>query len=82
MTASARRLGELVEEVNARQPRPFFTTGLHDDYHEPSDAAPNIDYDKLARVAGLVRDLAVEVANRPGRPVAYRPLPPPGAPCS
>jgi Iap family predicted aminopeptidase len=50
----------------------FLTTGLHDDYHAPSDRPELIDYDKLARVSSLVYDLTVELANRPdtaeGRP--------------
>ncbi|MEJ2216862.1 MAG: M28 family peptidase, partial [Gemmatimonadota bacterium] len=35
-------------------PAIFFTTGLHDDYHRPSDEASKIDNDKLARIARLV----------------------------
>lgn len=35
-------------------PAIFFTTGLHDDYHRPSDEALKIDNDKLARIARLV----------------------------
>ncbi|MEP7001937.1 MAG: M20/M25/M40 family metallo-hydrolase [bacterium] len=46
----------------------FFTTGLHDDYHKPSDDPSKIDYDKLARVARLIRDVAVTVGNSVVRP--------------
>ncbi len=35
-------------------PAIFLTTGLHDDYHRPSDDASKIDNDKLARIARLV----------------------------
>jgi hypothetical protein len=110
----ATELGDLVDRVNQRQPRPFifdysydvpghpeqiycrsdhysyarygipitfFTTGLHEDYHLPSDLPEKIDHEKLARVSGLVLDVAMEIANRPGRPRVDRPVPPLGAPC-
>lgn len=108
-------LGDLVEAVNARQPRPFIfdfeydapghpeqiycrsdhynfarfgipilflTSGLHADYHAPSDEADLIDTDKAARVATLVRDIVLEVADRPDRPRVDQPVPPLGMPCS
>ena len=34
-------------------PAIFFTTWIHDDYHQPSDEAEAIDADKAARVARL-----------------------------
>ncbi len=46
----------------------FFTTGLHDDYHKPSDEPQKIDYDKMARVARLMRDVALAVGDSPRRP--------------
>jgi hypothetical protein len=46
----------------------FFTTGLHDDYHRPSDTAERIDADKVARIARLVYHLGLEIGNRPERP--------------
>jgi hypothetical protein len=63
-------------------PIAFFFTGLHEDYHRPSDTAEKVDYGKLARVTRLVHDVAVEVADRPERPRPDRPVPPPGAPCT
>ena len=48
----------------------FFTTGLHADYHRVSDEASKIDYDKLARVAGLMLDAGLVVANRSSRPTS------------
>ena len=48
----------------------FFTTGLHPDYHRVSDEASKIDYDKLARVAGLMLDAGLAVANRSSRPTS------------
>jgi hypothetical protein len=97
----SKRLGAIVDSVNATQALPFainrewdsathsehiyersdhfnyarkgipivfFTTGLHDDYHKPSDDPAKIDYDKLARVARLIRDVAVTVGNSTTRP--------------
>ena len=99
--AQSRRLGAIVDSVNAAEPRPFvvdrsfdspshpehiyersdhfnyarqgipivfFTTGLHDDYHMPSDEASKIDYEKLARVARLIANSGVAVANSERRP--------------
>jgi len=49
-------------------PAIFFTTGLHDDYHRPSDEPETIDNDKLTRVARLLFRLAYDLANTPERP--------------
>ncbi|MEP7085823.1 MAG: M28 family peptidase [Gemmatimonadota bacterium] len=40
-----------------------FSRGDHPDYHEVTDEPQYIDYDSMARVAGLVRDLAFTLAN-------------------
>jgi hypothetical protein len=40
-----------------------FFTGWHDDYHETSDDADKVNYDALARITALIRDLTVAVAN-------------------
>ena len=47
----------------------FFTSGLHQDYHQVSDEADKIDYDKLARVARLLFRSGMAVADRDKRPV-------------
>jgi hypothetical protein len=44
-------------------PALFFTSGLHADYHQPSDEPDTIDHDKLARTAQLVFWLGQEIAN-------------------
>ncbi|HEX6135830.1 MAG TPA: M20/M25/M40 family metallo-hydrolase [Longimicrobiales bacterium] len=49
-------------------PAIFFTTGLHEDYHRPSDEPETIDSDKLARVARLLFRFGHELASRPERP--------------
>ena len=97
----SKRLGAIVDSVNAAQPFPFtinrewdsathpehiyersdhvnyarkgipivfFTSGLHVDYHKPSDEVSKIDYDKLARVTRLLREVGYAVANDAGRP--------------
>jgi hypothetical protein len=46
----------------------FLTTGLHEDYHKPSDEASKINYPKLARIASLVLELTSTLGNRQGRP--------------
>lgn len=46
----------------------FFTTGLHEDYHKVSDEVEKIDFEKLGRVAALIRDVTMAVGNRPTRP--------------
>jgi hypothetical protein len=63
-------------------PVTFFTTGLHEDYHKPSDELAKIDFTKLARIAGLISDITGQVANAPARPVVDRPVPPLGTPCT
>jgi hypothetical protein len=49
-------------------PALFFTSGLHADYHKPSDEPELIDADKLARVARLLEELGERVANAPEKP--------------
>ncbi len=49
-------------------PAIFFTSGLHAQYHEPSDEVDLIDTDKLARVARLIFYLGHAVASRPQAP--------------
>ncbi len=53
-----------------------FFTGAHPDYHKPSDDADKINAAGGARVAGLVADLAMEIAGRPQRPT-YKSAPAP-----
>ncbi|MEA2599984.1 MAG: hypothetical protein QOF89_976 [Acidobacteriota bacterium] len=54
-----------------------FFTGAHTDYHKPSDDADKINAIGGARVATLVSDVAMEVADRPQRPT-YKSAPAPG----
>jgi hypothetical protein len=49
--------------AKAEIPAIFFTSGLHADYHKPSDEPETIDNDKLARTARLLFYLGNEVAG-------------------
>ena len=59
----------------------FFSTGGHRDYHMLTDEPQYIDYPHLARVATLVHDIAVNVANLDHRPVVDKPKPDPYGSC-
>jgi hypothetical protein len=63
-------------------PVAFFFTGLHGDYHQVTDEPQYIDYPHYANITSFVHDLAVEVANRAGRPVVDKPKPDPRAGCT
>ncbi len=49
-------------------PALFFFAGMHEDYHQPTDTPDKIDFAKMARIVKLTRELALTVANAPGRP--------------
>jgi len=62
-------------------PITFFTTGGHSDYHQVTDEPEYIDYQHMARVANLVEDVAVHVANLDHRVVVDQPKPDPRGVC-
>jgi len=62
-------------------PVTFFSTGSHRDYHQLTDEAQYISYDKLASVTRLIADVTMAVADLDHRPVVDKPKPDPGAPC-
>lgn len=62
-------------------PITFFTTGGHSDYHQVTDEPEYIDYQHMARVANLVEDIAVHVANLDHRIVVDQPKPDPRGAC-
>jgi len=62
-------------------PITFFTTGLHSDYHQVTDEPEYIDYEHMARVAQLVEDVAVHVANLDHRVAVDHPKPDPHGAC-
>jgi Tol biopolymer transport system component len=55
-----------------------FFTGAHTDYHKPSDDAPGVNAAGGARIAGVVAELARELAGRPER-LTYKNAPAPGS---
>ena len=50
-------------------PIAFFFTGIHKDYHQPTDTPDKIDYPKLLRIARYVYDIGYEVADGATRPM-------------
>jgi hypothetical protein len=46
----------------------FFTSGLHEDYHKPSDSPDKIEAEKEARLLQLLFYLGEDVANSTARP--------------
>ena len=63
-------------------PSVAFSRGEHLDYHQVTDEAQYISYADLARVAQMVHDGALAVANAPSRPKRDVPKPAdPNAPC-
>ncbi len=49
-------------------PAIFFFTGVHEDYHQPSDEVDTIDVDKAARVAKLIFYTVQSIAEEPQPP--------------
>jgi hypothetical protein len=46
----------------------FFWTGMHKDYHKPSDTSDKINVAGMARIADLAEKLIADLAARPDRP--------------
>lgn len=46
----------------------FFFTGIHEDYHRPSDTADKINAQDMVRILGLVAGCAERIADMPERP--------------
>nr|MBA3498448.1 hypothetical protein [Gemmatimonadales bacterium] len=59
----------------------FFTTGGHLDYHQLTDEIAYEDYDKMARVAGLIEGVARSVADLDHRVLVDKPKPDPEGTC-
>jgi hypothetical protein len=45
-----------------------FFTGLHGDYHRPSDDFDKLNLDGMRRIAGMVADAVIELANADAKP--------------
>lgn len=50
----------------------FYFTGLHADYHRPTDTVEKIDFDKLSRISRLIYATAWRVANLDERLIVDR----------
>lgn len=50
-----------------------FFTGVHPDYHQPTDHPDRIRYDELTRIVEMIFNLTNEVAQGAWRPRAKRP---------
>lgn len=47
----------------------FYFTGVHEDYHKPTDTPDKLDYKKIEKISQLVFYTAWDLANRDNRPV-------------
>ena len=56
------------EYAQKRIPVAFFFSGLHEDYHRPSDEIDRIDFVKLQKIARTVLAVAWALGNAPDRP--------------
>jgi S1-C subfamily serine protease len=54
---------------NKNIPVIFAFTGLHGDYHKPSDDSDRINYPGMARIADYLELIVLDVIRRPQRPV-------------
>jgi membrane-associated protease RseP (regulator of RpoE activity) len=53
--------------VSKKIPVLFFFSGLHSDYHKPSDTWDKINSDAAAKLLGLVSDVGIQIADAPER---------------
>ena len=60
----------------------FFFSGLHADYHKPSDTADKIDAVDAAKMLDYVADIATHLADDADRPKFVRVARPPAGPVS
>jgi hypothetical protein len=54
---------------NEKVPFLFFSGGEHPDYHQPTDTADRLDYNRVALVSQLIADVSRAVADSPEAPV-------------
>jgi hypothetical protein len=58
--------------IVAKIPTVMFHTGLHDQYHRPSDDVQLINFEGIEPVARLTLDFLTALANDPGPPRSFR----------
>lgn len=54
--------------IQSGVPAIFFHTGLHPDYHRPTDTPDRIEYEKMTRILRLVHQTSWDLANTEKRP--------------
>ncbi|GIV05626.1 MAG: hypothetical protein KatS3mg016_1201 [Fimbriimonadales bacterium] len=59
--------------MRANIPVLFFFTGMHPDYHRPSDTWDKINYEGQAQIVALAERVVYDIANRPARLQFTRP---------
>jgi hypothetical protein len=47
----------------------FYFTGIHEDYHRPSDEVDKVNFEKMTKIVQLVYQNTLEIANSDERPV-------------
>lgn len=52
----------------------FFSGGEHRDYHQPTDTAEKLDYERISQITQVVYGVVEQVANTPKRPT-WRDIP-------
>ena len=55
-------------------PSIFYFSGVHADYHKPSDTADKIDFDKMQKITELIFRTSWKVSNADHRPVVNHPV--------
>lgn len=53
----------------------FYFSGVHEDYHKPSDSVEKIDFEKMEKITRTVYAMALTLADAPMRPRVDRKLP-------
>lgn len=51
----------------------FYFSGVHEDYHRPSDHIEKIDFQKMEKITRTIYATALELGNRPTRPIVDKP---------
>jgi hypothetical protein len=47
----------------------FYFTGIHEDYHRPSDSVDKINFEKYTKITQLIYQNTIEIANSDKRPI-------------
>lgn len=55
-------------------PSIFYFSGVHDDYHEPTDTIEKINFEKMEKIAKLIYLTACKLTNSTTRPAVNKPI--------